>query len=603
MKNTTNQTWNLESLYPGGKDSEALHKRIARLKRQMESLPLKINTVDTADIENIVHILRELQTFSAMVEELDDYVFCLYAVHVNDPVVENLMEESSKIQVDFETIKLDMDRLLAKISETEWNVLLKNKEVQGYQFYLEERKGKLEDKLPAKMEKLINRLSINGFAGWEDYYEQVMGNLRIPLEKDGQTEELSVEQAFSNAMFAENRTLRKNSARALITVCKENAETFKTVLNRISGYRLDTYNLRGWNNLLKEALDENRINEQSIRAMLTAIKDNSDAAQTYYKRKAAVMGLDKLNWYDTDAPAFSSNKTISYDEAANIIITQYHSFSEKLGKFVEKAFREGWIEAEDRKGKMQGGFCANMTYSKESRVFLTFRGTYQDVVTIAHELGHAYHNHILHDEPEFASQVSTSVAETASTFMENLVLDAAIDHAKNETDKLSLLEQKIINGLKYQVTVPAMFHFEQKLYEKRKQGLLTVEKISSLMENEFSQIYGDVLDETNPYEWITIPHLYDTEQSFYNFPYTVGYLFSNGIYALAQEQGSQFPDTYDEILRNTGRMTVEQLAETYLNKDMKEKEFWNAALQPVQDAIETYLQLTEKYVVARPYNF
>ncbi|GAA0614702.1 M3 family oligoendopeptidase [Virgibacillus siamensis] len=596
MKNTMNQTWNLESLYPGGKDSESLHKRIAQLKSQIKSFPLEIDTAEPSDIEDIVHILRELQTFSAMAEELDDYVYCLYAVHVNDPDVGNLMEESGKIQADFETIRLDMDQLLAEMSEAEWTALLKNEEVQEYQFHLQERKRRLSDKLPAKMEKLINQLSINGFAGWEDYYEQVMGNLRIPLEKDGQTEELSVEQAFSNAMFAEDRTLRKNSAHALVNVCEANAETFKTVLNRISGYRLDTYNLRGWNNLLKEALDENRIDEQSIQAMLMAIKENSDAAQTYYKRKAAVMGLDKLSWYDTDAPAFSSNKTISYDEAADIIITRFHSFSEKLGDFAEKAFREGWIESEDRKGKMQGGFCANMTYSNESRIFLTFRGTYQDVVTIAHELGHAYHNHILHNEPEFASQVSTSVAETASTFMENLVLDAAIDHAESETDQLSLLELKIINGLKYQVTVPAMFRFEQKLYEKRKQGLLTAGEISSLMENEFSQVYGDALDEVNPFEWVTVPHLYDTEQAFYNFPYTVGYLFSNGIYALAQEQGSQFPDTYDEILRNTGRMTVEQLAATYLSKDMKEKEFWNAALQPVQDAIETYLQLTEKYV-------
>lgn len=588
--------WNLESLYPGGKDSEALYKFIAQLKRQIESFPLEINTADRSDILDVVHILRELQTLSAKTEELDDYVFCLYAVHVNDPGVTNLMEESSKIQADFETIKLDMDKLLAEMSEPEWNSLLQNEEVQEYQFYLQERKRRLDDRLPTKMEKLISRLSINGFAGWEEYYDQIMGNLRIPLKKDDQTEVLSVEQALSNAMFAEDRTLRKNSAQALVEVCGTNAETFATILNRISGYRLDTYNLRGWNNLLKEALDENRISEKSIQAMLSAINENSDAAQTYYKRKASVMGLDKLNWYDTDVPAFSSNKTISYDDAADIIITQFHSFSEKLGKFAEKAFDDGWIEAEDRKGKMQGGFCANMTYSKESRIFLTFRKGYQDVVTIAHELGHAYHNHILHDEPTFASQVSTSVAETASTFMENLVLDAAIDHADNEIDKLSLLEQKIINGLKYQVTVPAMFGFEQKFYEKRKQGLLTAGEVSNLLEKEMSQVYGDLLGETNPYHWITVPHLYDTEQAFYNFPYTVGYLFSNGIYALAQEQGSQFPETYDEILRNTGRMTVEQLAQTYLHKDMGKMEFWDASLLPVKDAIETYIELTEKYV-------
>src|SRR5699024_7871659 len=233
------------------------------------------------------------------------------------------------------------------------------------------------------------------------------------------------------------------------------------------------------------------------------------------------------------------------------------NFSEKLGDFAEKAFRERWIEAENRKGKMHGGFCANMPVAKESRIFMTYNGSYQDVVTIAHELGHAYHNHILHDEPAFAQEVSTSVAETASTFAENLVLDAAIEHAESDKKKIALLEMKIMNGLKYQAEMPALFLFEQKMYEKRKDGPLSAGEISELMGREMEYLYGDLIDEYNPFTWMTVSQLFDTELAFYNIPYTIGYLFSNGIYMLAKEQGEVFPEKYDALLRDTGRMTVE----------------------------------------------
>ncbi|ASN06969.1 M3 family oligoendopeptidase [Virgibacillus necropolis] len=596
MKKVISENWDLDSLYPDGKESKRLNELISDLKQGMKGLQENVQTFDQHDTQDLVDFFQKVQEYISKAFELDEFLICLYSVNVDDPDVAKLIDESEKIKADIESLKMDMDELLVRLSKTDWQELLQHHGVKEYQFYLEERKQKMEDKLPIEMEKVINQLSINGFIGWEDYYEQMMGNLRIPVEKDGQQEEMSIGQAQSYAMFSSDRSIRQKTARKIVEICREQAESFATVLNRINGFRLDVYKQRGWNNVLKEAMEQNRIKEQTVKTMVSAIKKNKEIVQSFLQRKAQVMKLEKLSWYDTDTPSFTSNKKVSYSEAADIVITQFHKFSEKLGVFAEKAFHEGWVEAEDRKGKMHGGFCAFMPLKKESRIFLTFTGSYQDVVTIAHELGHAYHNYILQDEPAFSQETSTSVAETASTFAENLVLDAAIEQASTDEDKLSLLEMKILNGLKYQVTVPAMFEFEQRLYDKRKDAPLTADEISNLMEGMIKDVYGDTVDENNKYFWMTIPHFYHTDLAFYNIPYTIGYLFSNGIYALAKEQGDQFSEQYDALLRNSGRMTVEQLAGRYLNKDIEEKEFWEASLQPTIEAIHEYLELTEKMI-------
>ncbi|TFJ91447.1 M3 family oligoendopeptidase [Lentibacillus salicampi] len=594
MEKVLDETWNLDSLYPGGKSSDELNGLIVRLKHDLCVLQDQAAMVDPADIHSLVALFEAVQMFQIESFELDEYMVCLYAVNVDDPGVAHLAEESELIKAGFESLELDIDRIIGQMTDAQWHTLFERDDVKAYQFYLEERKQTIEDKLPVDMEKMISTLSVNGFTGWEDYYEQMMGNLRIPIEQDGETEELSIGQAMSY-LFSNDRETRKKTARSIVKVCENQADDFAAVLNRISGFRLDVYRQRGWK-LLKEAMKANRIEEETVQTMVSAIKENTGVAQSFYKRKAELMGMEKLSWFDTEMPSFTSENKLLYDEAADIIITQFHNFSKKLGDFAEKAFREGWIEAENRKGKMHGGFCANMPVAKESRIFMTYNGSYQDVVTIAHELGHAYHNHILHDEPAFAQQVSTSVAETASTFAENLVLDAAIDNAETDEEKIGLLEMKITNGLKYQAEVPSLFLFEQKMYEKRKAGPVTADEISKLLGSEMNNLYGDLIDENNPYSWMTVPQLFSTELAFYNVPYTIGYLFSNGIYALAKEQGDAFPEKYDALLRDTGRMTVEELARHHLGKDIKVRAFWETSLQPVIHAVNEYLDLTKQFV-------
>ncbi|WP_113927111.1 M3 family oligoendopeptidase [Bacillus sp. P14.5] len=599
MEQTLSRKWDLDSIYKGGSQSEELIEFINQLNSSIKEAGLKINLMQGKEeltISTLADLLEEMQDILQSTVQVDEFLICVSSDNVEDQSSASLVNQSTKLRGAFEVLLSELDQLLVSLPDGTWEALLQDEEVSQYRFFLQERKQQADDKLPLPMEKLIQHLSINGFRAWENHYGQLVSKLRVNVETDGEYQEITLGEALQKVLFSTDRDYRQTVMSAIKKVCEAQSDSFASVLNHITGFRLDIYEQRGWDNVLKEALNQNRISQSSLNTMLAAIKSNQEPLRRFMKRKAELLKVEKLKFYDLFINTFTSQKKYSYAEAKTIIVNQFHAFDEGLGEFAEKAFNEGWIESEDRPNKRNGAFCASIPLKKESRILLTYRGNYQDIVTIAHELGHAYHNLILDEEAPYAREKGTSVAETASTFCENLVLDAALQTAKDETEKLSLLESKIIAGLSYLGMIPAMFDFEQKLYEKRRSGLLSSEQITELMREAEAEFYGDIVDEYYEYNWITTLHFYSTENAFYNIPYTIGYLFSNGVYSLAKKQEGTFIDQYNELLRNSGRMTVEELAQTYLHEDIEKEEFWQAAIQPVNEAIEEYIELTEKLI-------
>ncbi len=599
MNQTVTENWDLDSLYSGGSNSDKLQSFITELNQSIEKITQDIHLLkmeEDVSTDQLLNLFDDIQYVMSGSFQVDDFLVCVRASYTKDEHVFKMISESSKTKSSIEKLEDEFNQLLSCLSEETWRDLLHNEEVQPYSFNLEERKQKMRDKLSLDKEKIIQSLSVNGFSAWEDHYGQLISKLRIPVVVNGETEELSIGQALSEVLFSQDQERRKSIIHSYNQVCEAEADTFASILNHIIGYRLDVYNERGWTNVLKESLEQNRVSEKSVDTMVSVIKDNQSILQRFLKRKAQLANQSSLGWYDIPISTFNSEQKLTYSEARNIVIQQFYDFSTNMGAFAEKAFDEGWVEAEDRTDKMDGAFCASMPLAKESRVFLSFRGHYQDVITIAHELGHAYHNHIMHKLPYFAQQKGTSVAETASTFSENLVLDAAISKASTTQEKLSLLEMKIVAGLTYLGLVPSMYEFEKELYNKRKHGMVSSQEISNIMYNIESELYGNTVSEFDAYRWMTISQFYSTEKPFYNIPYTIGYLFSNGVYSLAKEKGNDFAPQYDALLRDTGRMTVEQLAEHYLKQDLTEKTFWETSIKPISEAIEEYVELTDTMI-------
>ncbi|EGA91041.1 oligoendopeptidase F [Planococcus donghaensis MPA1U2] len=595
------QNWNLNSLYKGGSQSIQLAKLISRIVEQLYIVNDEISVHKIAirkqNLQPLLSIVQQFQLILSEWEEVDEFLLCAYSENVNNSSAISLIEKSDSLKVEIDTLKVKVNQLLASLPEDVWHEFIQLEEIQPITFYLEKQKKEVCDRLPAEMERLISVMSVNGIKGWEQQQQFMLSKLKVLLEVDGYRESVSIGQALNYAIHSKDDTLRKRAAQGIKEVCEAEAASFAAVFNHIAGSRLDIYEQRGWTNLLKEAIEQNDIKEETIHLAIASIDQNKKSYLTYIQRKLELSRTERASWFDLVTPLFAPVEKISYNEAREIILTQFYRFSEKLGRFAEIAFESDWIESENRPNKAESGFCTSLPISKESRIFFTYRETYQDVLTLAHELGHAYHNFIIHEEPALAQQTGISVAETASTFMENLVLDAVIGQTTNEQDKLALLEMKIKNGLMYVGAVPNMFRFEQAFYEKRKEGPLSVQEINELLSGVENSFYEGQIEDLAIYKWIYTSHFYDAEKPFYNIPYTIGYLFSNGIYEMANIAPTGFEERYDELLRNSGRMTVEQLAQTFLDVDISKREFWHASQQPLKDAIDEYMRLTEKYCV------
>lgn len=305
-----------------------------------------------------------------------------------------------------------------------------------------------------------------------------------------------------------------------------------------------------------------------------------------------MLGLEKLSWHDVEAPLGTSTTKIPYDDAAVTIVEQFGKFSSRMADFAQMAFEKSWIEAEDRPGKRPGGFCTSLRLSKETRIFMTYAGSPSNVSTLAHELGHGYHQHVMNELHPLNQNYAMNVAETASTLAELIVSVALLEGAEGQ-EKVALLEDKIQRGVAFFMNIHARFLFETRFYELRKKGVVGAQQLSELMEQAQREAFSGILDEAHPHFWASKLHFYITDTPFYNFPYTFGYMFSAGIYAFAKENPDGFADQYDALLRDTGRMTVEELASKHLGTDLTQADFWrNAAQVTVQD-IEQFLQMTK----------
>jgi pepF/M3 family oligoendopeptidase len=404
--------------------------------------------------------------------------------------------------------------------------------------------------------------------------------------------QLSAGQA-ANKLHSPSREVRQRLFADWEKAWGESADYAADALNRLAGFRVQTYKHRGWDDILKEPLDINRMSDKTLRVMWDVISRNKAPFVDYLHRKAKLLGIDALSWHDVEAPVGQAAIEVKYDEAARLIVEQFRSFSPKMADFAEMAFADRWIEAEDRPGKRPGGFCTSFPIKGQTRIFMTYANTASNVSTLAHELGHAYHQHVMNDMPAMAQEYAMNVAETASTFAEMIVADAAVKQAASDEERLVLLEDKIQRSVAFFMNIHARFLFETEFYEQRKKGLVSVEQLNELMTKAQREAFQETLSEYHPHFWASKLHFYITGVPFYNFPYTFGYLFSSGLYAAAQREGAGFEDNYIALLRDTGSLTVEELAMKHLGVDLTEPDFWQSAVDLAVEDVQQFLEMTE----------
>lgn len=595
MSKTLRQTWDLETIFSGGSSSETfavylkqLEQDIASLNTQVADAKVPVTVEDTYVYDGMID---QLQDIIARLSEGSAFVSCLGAENQDDKKAVQLTGRIASLHAQLASVKTRFDSLLQQTDDEVWAGWMKRPEIMPISFVMNESRQEAKEKMAPELESLALDLAVDGYHGWGDFYDTIVSKVRVPYEENGETTYLSAGQA-ANKLQHPNREVRESMLKSWEKAWSEAADYCADTLNHLGGFRLKLYERRGWDSVLKEPLAINRMSAETLDAMWDVITRAKPVLVKYLERKAKLLGVEELSWADVSAPIGESTGTITYDAAAESIVTQFRKFSPRMADFAQMAFDKHWIEAEDRPGKRPGGFCTSLPVSKETRIFMTYAGTASNVSTLAHELGHGYHQHVMDDMEILNQSYAMNVAETASTFAELIVADALIQEA-DEKEKLALLEEKIQNTVAFFMNIHARFLFETRFYEKRKEGLLSAAELSELMEEAQQEAFCDSLGSYHPTFWASKLHFYITGVPFYNFPYTFGFMFSTGIYAQAQKEGTAFAEKYDNLLRDTGRMTVEELAEKHLGTDVTKPDFWQGAADLCIADIEQFLHMTE----------
>lgn len=589
------EVWDLDTLFPGGSESKELrlhmNEAVTKLS-EFEELVQKFEVpAAKEDAPKVAEVLEQMSHVMRHLSQSGAFIGCLMAQNTQDKKAGVLESEASSLSARFQNSFQKIQQDLSKTEEGVWAELLNEEPLREFTFVLNEWREEAQMLLSEKEENLITALSIDGYHSWSQLYDMLVGEISVTVTVDGESKVLSVGQA-NNLSSHKDAAVRKESYEKLEEAWTDKEEFFAKTLNSIAGFRLETYKKRGWDNPLQEPLHINRMKQETLDAMWGAISKNKQPFVDYLNQKGKLLGKDGLDWYDVDAPVTESTQQFSYQQGAEFILQQFGKFGPELEQFAQQAFEKGWIEAEDRPNKRPGGFCTGLPLSEESRIFMTYSGSMSNVATLAHELGHAFHTYALRPVHSLNRSYAMNVAETASTFAEMIVADAAVKNAQSNEEKIALLEDKVQRSVAFFMNIHSRFLFETRFYEERKKGVVPASRLNELMEQAQTEGFAGGLASTHPHFWASKLHFYITYVPFYNFPYTFGYLFSLSVYAKALEEGTGFEEKYMALLRDTAVMSAEDLAMKHLGEDITQQAFWEKGIALcVQDAKE-FISLT-----------
>jgi oligoendopeptidase F len=440
-------------------------------------------------------------------------------------------------------------------------------------------------------EDLAAEMEVTGGDAWSKLHTNVTSQLMVPITLRGEPQQLPM-AVVRNLALDPDRDVRRAGYEAEIAAWKGVAVPLAAALNGIKGESNTLNSRRRWPSALDVALFNNNIDRNTLDAMMEAATKSFPDFRRYLRAKARLLGVPALTWYDISAPVGGSSRTWQFDEAVEFLLDQFGAYSPGLREFAARAFRERWIDAEPREGKRGGAFCMRLRRD-ESRVLANFVPSYGGMSTLAHELGHAYHNYNLAGRTTFQRATPMTLAETASIFCETIVQEAALERA-DEQEQVAILEAALENACQIVVDISSRFIFERSVCEDRSRRELSVDELNVLMIDSQKETYGDGLDHDvlHPYMWAAKGHYYSAGRPYYNFPYMFGLLFGLGLYARYTDDPNDFRQRYDALLSSTGLADTASVASQF-GIDVRTSDFWTASLDIIRRDIERFEGLVD----------
>ena len=589
-----NKTWDLSVIYPSldcvefTADVEALKKLAALNNQAMEEMI----TDHTNETEKLEHYISSKQEMTLLGRKLMGYCHLLASADTNNTSATKMSEV---LQGILNTTVAAETKATAWIAACDLDKACQESAlVKEHEFILKEAKDKVAYQLSDKEEALIAGMKQTGSNAWARLKNQLIGSHTVEMTIDGKKQELPLTVVL-NMAYSQDKEVRKAGYEAEIASYKKVENNIAACLSGIKGEVLFTSKARGYESPLEMTLINSRMDRETLDAMLEAIVEYLPVFRTYLRTKAECLGYTNgLPFYEIYAPVSQATLRYTYEEACETIKKHFRSFDEDLYQLACRAIEENWIDVESRPGKVSGAFCSGVPSLKQSRVLLNFAGSFKSVVTMAHELGHAFHNECAKNESILNLQSPMQLAETASTFNETMVKRAAIASMPDE-EALAVLEAEICGCNQVIVDIYSRYLFETALFEARKNGAVSAAELCSMMTQAQKESYGDGLDPDylHPYMWTWKPHYYYAERNFYNFPYAFGQLFAKGLYAMYEEQGKDFIPVYKKLLSTTGKMTIYDCCKS-VGIDVHDKNFWRSSLEICKADIDRFCELIRK---------
>ncbi|MCL4259623.1 MAG: M3 family oligoendopeptidase [Anaerolineales bacterium] len=593
--------WDMTNVYPS-LDSKQFKNAIKKYNAELGELEIFLQKAVKANSKTDAKKLGKLfgeamERFNALFNlsgTISPYIYSFVSTDSRNKEAMRALSAFEQMSVRASVLNTQFQAWTGALGQTAIKKAAKmNASAKSHEFALLETAEQSKYLMSPAEETLAADLTLSGGNAFGKLQGTVTSQMTVDFELNGKTQKMPM-PALINLRSHPDEATRRRGYEAENKAWETVQETLTACMNGVKGETLTLDKKRGREDALHASLDFARIDRSTLNAMLSAMKDSFPMFQRYFKSKAKRLGKKKLAWWDLFAPMGKTDTVYSWNEARDFITRNFSQFSPELGAFAKRAFDNHWIDAEQREGKRGGAFCMGVEGVKESRIMSNFDGSFDQVSTLAHELGHAFHNECAYQAGKTPIQQNTpmTLAETASIMCETIATEAALKEIASPQEELAVLEAQINGASQTIVDIYSRYLFEKEVFERRAKSELSSDELNEIMERAQKAAYGDGLDERylQKYMWTWKPHYYSSGFSFYNYPYAFGLLFATGLYAIYQKRGAEFVPAYKELLASTGEARAADLADKF-GINIRTKKFWADSLAIISRRVDRYCKL------------
>lgn len=585
--------WDLTVFYKDFDDPE-FKDDLARLPKEIDAFTAAIAAPAEDEVEKLVSLVHQEEALSNLFERLSLMIGLTLSVDANNKAANAAMAPLMRAVMGSSLASNAFSRYLASLENLD-AIIDADDELKARAFALREAAEDAKHQLPEALEKPVLKMQLSGGEAFSQLRDKLDATLLV--DYDGKQIPLSAVRALA---YDGDADTRRRAYEAELASYKKIELPMSFCLNNLKAEGETMAALKGYKGVLDMALAHSRMDEKTLEAMWTAIREALPELREYFKAKGRLLGHENgLPFYDLFAPVGQSTRTYTVEEARALLLDLFGKFCPEMGEMMRTAFDEGWIDMYPREGKSGGAFCSGYYAKNISRVMTNFAGSASDVSTLAHELGHAFNNRMLHHKPIMMTETPMPLAETASTFNETLLISQLLKTATPE-EELTLLDSCLTEQTQTMVDIYSRFLFEQKVVTAQADHALDVDELKETMLWAQEQSYGDGLDPEyrHPYMWACKSHYYSTGVHFYNFPYAFGGLFARGLYARYEKEGEAFVPVYCDLLSRFGSDTIANVTAS-VGIDVTTPDFWREAVESVLVQVRRFVELADQETAAK----